>query len=413
MEPTPYTLNDIENALHQGEMRFHFQPKVSFNSGQILGVEALLRWQRDDGTLIPPGDFLPLAESTGFITDITAVMLNELVDDIAKLRAVRPDIQVAFNVSAQDLQSPYLVKMLRSFIRNKRIDAHNIQIEVTETAVIDNDTQAAKVLRELVDLGIECLMDDFGTGYASIDVLSRMPFSAIKIDRGIIHRMSQDERSTQILRSILFMAREMGLRTIAEGIETESEYTYLMTSGCDEGQGFWMGKPQSLDDTLALIQRETVWPNSRLGLLYNAWISHMSYRRQVLDSVNILAVTPREEWGDLPRLTPCHSAKHCQLGHWYGEKGKQGNAADYADLRSHHEEMHEHGELTIALLYEEAEASLIIETMTDFLVSSNRVDARVISLIGATLGRTLNGSLDKSSYAAVPPTVSSSIFKVG
>ena len=131
-------LDEIEHALHHGEFCFYYQPKISFATGQIVGGEALLRWIKPDGTVVPPGEFLPQAEQSGFITNITAVMLPELVDDIEKIRIVKSDAQIAFNISALDLYSPYIVKMLRSFIGSKRINPGNIQIEVTETALVDN-----------------------------------------------------------------------------------------------------------------------------------------------------------------------------------------------------------------------------------------------------------------------------------
>ncbi len=177
------SLAEIEQALHNGEFCFHFQPKISFQTGKIVGGEALLRWNRSDGSMVAPGLFLPQAEDSGFITDITAVMLTELVQDIARLRAIKPDIQIAFNVSALDLHSPYLVKMLRSFIGNQLINPGNIQIEITETAILDSSDRIHATLLDLVALGIEIVMDDFGTGYASLDVLSQLPFSALKLDR--------------------------------------------------------------------------------------------------------------------------------------------------------------------------------------------------------------------------------------
>ena len=142
------THDEIERALHSGDMCFHFQPKISFQTGRITGGEALLRWKTADGGLIAPGMFLPLAEKTGFITDITAVMMTELAQDIARLRALKPDIQVAFNVSALDLHSPYLVKMLRSFIGNRLINPGNIQIEITETAFVK---QSDRIRATLLD----------------------------------------------------------------------------------------------------------------------------------------------------------------------------------------------------------------------------------------------------------------------
>ncbi|HEB79541.1 MAG TPA: EAL domain-containing protein, partial [Rhodospirillales bacterium] len=189
MKANKIQIKEIERALHDGEFCFYYQPKVSFLNGRIVGGEALLRWVKPDGAVIPPGAFLPQCEKSGFITDITAVMLSELIEDIGAIRKVKTDIQVAFNVSSLDLHSPYLVKMLRSFIGSRRIDPGNIQIEITETAIVDSSERIQKSLLDLVALGVEVVMDDYGTGYSSLDVLSRLPFSAIKLDQGVVGRM--------------------------------------------------------------------------------------------------------------------------------------------------------------------------------------------------------------------------------
>ncbi|HEC91077.1 MAG TPA: EAL domain-containing protein, partial [Alphaproteobacteria bacterium] len=166
---------DLENALHNNELKFFFQPKVSFLTGEIVGGEALIRWIKPDGTIVPPNEFIPGAEKSGFITDITAVMLPHLIEDIEAIRPIKPDIQIAFNISALDLHSPYLVKMLRSIIGSRRIDPGNIQIEITETAIVDASPRILAGLLDLVALGIEIVMDDYGTGYSSLDLLSRLP----------------------------------------------------------------------------------------------------------------------------------------------------------------------------------------------------------------------------------------------
>ncbi|MEE8393946.1 MAG: EAL domain-containing protein, partial [Rhodospirillales bacterium] len=312
------TLDEIEQALNNGEFCFYYQPKISFLTGQIVGGEALLRWVKADGTVIPPGDFLPISEESGFITDITAVMLAELVEDIGAIRVAKTDIQVAFNVSALDLLSPYLVKMLRSFIGGRRIDPGNIQIEITETAIIDSSERIHNSLLDLVELGVEIVMDDFGTGYSSLDVLSRLPFSALKLDQGVVRRMAQDARNTHIVRASLFMARELSIKTIAEGVETEAAYNFLMASGCNEAQGYWISRPMPREEFIQLCESKPVWPSSSLGILYNnAWVNHISYTRQVLDAAYTLSLTDPDEWDQLPEMDLSHSPAKCRLGQWY------------------------------------------------------------------------------------------------
>lgn len=395
------TLDDIEAALHSGELCFHFQPKISFQTGRIVGGEALLRWKKDDGTLIAPGAFLPLAEKTGFITDITAVMMTELAQNIARLRVLKPDIQIAFNVSALDLHSPYLVKMLRSFIGNKLINPGNIQIEITETAFVDQNDRIRSTLLDLVALGIEIVMDDFGTGYSSLDVLSQMPFSALKLDQGVVGRMTEDSKNTHIVRSSLQMARELSIKTIAEGVETEAVYTFLLASGCNEAQGFWMSRPQPIEDFIKLIENDPEWPSSELGFLYNAWVNHLSYRRKVLDTVYTMTMSDPNEWKQLPKLDLRHSPAHCRLGQWYRDMDRAGYSADtYKTLEDAHREMHAAGEVLLKTVSAQMDTDSIIEATSDFLKFSEQVDQEVSRIVALSFANSLRNREQKDTEDA-------------
>jgi len=372
---------DLESALHNGEFTFFFQPKVSFLTGQITGGEALIRWIKPDGTIIPPDEFIPDAERSGFITDITAVMLNHLIEDIEAIRAVKPDIQIAFNVSALDLHSPYLVKMLRSFIGSRRIDPGNIQIEITETAVVDASPRIRAGLLDLVALGIEIVMDDYGTGYSSLDLLSRLPFSALKLDQGVVRRMTQDARNTHIVRSSLYMARELSIKTIAEGVEGKGAYAFLMASGCNEVQGFLISPPVPRDQFLDLCTSGKKWPASSIGLLYNAWINHISYRRKVLDLVHTMTITEPVDWDTLPKMDLTHSPSRCRLGQWYLSEGRASSSSDFMRLEEPHRLMHAAGETLIRTTQADEEAGAIVEAIRVFLEYSDVVDAEVSRIV--------------------------------
>ena len=379
------SLADIEDALHGGELCFYYQPKVSFQTGKIVGGEALLRWQKPDGTIVPPGLFLPQAEESGFITDITAVMVSELVQDIAQIRESKPDIQIAFNVSALDLRSPYLVKMLRSYIGNQVINPGNIQIEITETAIVDRSERIHATLLDLVALGIEIVMDDFGTGYSSLDVLSQLPFSALKLDQGVVGRMSADSKNTHIVRSSLLMARDMSIKTIAEGVETEGVYTFLLASGCSEAQGFWMSRPLPIEDFVQILKDDPKWPSSELGFLYNAWDNHLSYRRKVLDTVYTLTRIEPAEWGDMPLLDLRNNAAFCRLGQWYRDIKRAGFTENvYKDLEAVHREMHAAGDNLIKSVRAQLDSEQIVEATNEFLRLSELVDREVSRIITAS-----------------------------
>ncbi|PCI42083.1 MAG: hypothetical protein COB46_01805 [Rhodospirillaceae bacterium] len=392
------TMDEIEAALYGGEFCFHFQPKISFQTGLITGGEALLRWTKSNGRLIPPGDFLPLAEETGFITDITAVMLTELVQDIAKIREHKPDIQIAFNVSAKDLHSPYLVKMLRSFIGNQLINPGNIQIEITETAILDRNERIRKTLLDLVELGVEIVMDDFGTGYSSLDVLSQLPFSALKIDQGVVGRMEKDAKSTHIVRSSLQMARALSIKTIAEGIENEGTYSFLLASGCSEGQGFWMARPMPLFDFIRLLEESPAYPSSEISFFYIAWMNHLTYRGKVLDTVYTLTMSPPDEWQHLPKLDLRHSPAHCRLGQWNPNMGKVGvTRDDYRRLETVHREMHAAGDALIQTVKAQTGTESIIESTDKFFRLSEQVDQEVSRIMSQSFSQNLrNRNTDKT-----------------
>ncbi|MCR4377553.1 MAG: EAL domain-containing protein [Rhodospirillales bacterium] len=390
MPGSDISLEEIEHALHSGEFCFHFQPKISFQTGRIVGGEALLRWKRADGTMTPPGMFLPLAEKAGFITDITAVMLPELAEDIARLRALKSDIQVAFNVSALDLHSPYLVKMLRSFIGNQLINPGNIQIEITETTFVSQNDRIHATLLDLVALGIEIVMDDFGTGYSSLDVLSQLPFSALKLDQGVVGRMSNDSKNTHIVRSSLQLARELSIKTIAEGVESEGVYTFLLASGCNEAQGFWMSRPVPIDDFISLIKQNPKWPSSELGFLYNAWVNHLSYRRKVMDTVYTMTMTPPEEWPNMPKLDLRHSPAHCRLGQWYRDMSRAGFSEDsYKTLENVHREMHAAGDVLLKTVKAQIDTEAVIAATNDFLRFSEQVDQEVSRIVALSFAEGL------------------------
>lgn len=400
------TLAEIENALHSGEMCFHFQPKISFQTGEIVGGEALLRWKQDNGTLIPPGMFLPLAEKTGFITDITAVMMTELAQDIARLRALKPDIQVAFNVSALDLHSPYLVKMLRSFIGNRLINPGNIQIEITETAFVNQNDRIRSTLLDLVALGIEIVMDDFGTGYSSLDVLSQLPFSALKLDQGVVGRMTEDSKNTHIVRSSLQLARELSIKTIAEGVETEGVYTFLLASGCNEAQGFWMARPMPIEDFVRLIKQNPRWPSSELGFLYNAWVNHLSYRRKVLDTVYTMTMTKPDEWPHLPKLDLRHSPAYCRLGQWYHDMGSTNvSESTYRKLEEVHREMHAAGDVLLKTVTARIDTEAVISATNDFLRFSEQVDQEVSRIVAMSFADGLRTRDQSTAWTASTPII--------
>jgi hypothetical protein len=280
--------------------------------------------------------------------------------------------------------------MLRSFIGNRLINPGNIQIEITETAILDRNERIRTTLLDLVALGIEIVMDDFGTGYSSLDVLSQLPFSALKIDQGVVGRMDKDSRSTHIVRSSLQMARALSIKTIAEGIENEGVYSFFLASGCSEAQGFWMARPMPIKDFINILIEDPSWPSSELGSIHNAWVNHLSYRRKVLDTVYTMTMSPPEEWTHLPKLDLRHSPAHCRLGQWSPQMDCAGITKDaYRKLEAVHREMHTLGELLVKTVCAQEGTERIIEATDNFLRVSETVDQQVSRIVSLSFAESL------------------------
>lgn len=259
--------NSLRQAISAGELELHYQPKVDTKTGSILAVEALARWrQRETGRYIPPAEFIALAEETGLIFALGDWVLNEACRQIKEFSEMGiPSFSVAVNISTEQLKQPDFAQKVERILTRYQIHAANLEFELTESLFIENPEQALLILSELKNMGLKLAIDDFGTGYSSLAYLSRLPVDYLKIDRGFVDRVTNDLRSAAIATSIIALGHRMGLKVIAEGIETEAQYHYLAQQHCDQMQGFYFSKPltkQALIDVL--LQQRTN------GLLKNA-----------------------------------------------------------------------------------------------------------------------------------------------
>jgi EAL domain-containing protein (putative c-di-GMP-specific phosphodiesterase class I) len=319
-------IEEIKQALYEGAFVFFYQAKVSFVTGRITGGEALIRWRKPDGTLVPPGLFIPLAEETGFISEITLRMFPVLLDDYQRIREVDPSVHVAFNVSASDLEQEELVVAIERAVEQGRIEASNLRVEVTEAAALSSSPRMREWVQRFVKHGVELALDDFGTGYSSLDAIRKLPFSTIKVDQGIVREMHRSERAAMLVHANVLLAQVLGMEAVAEGIETESIYRALMHSGCREGQGYWMSRPLPLDDYLALLKTKRVWPASHAGLLRTVLMSHVVELRRVMDWVYAARSAPRASTTSL--MPPAEVRSHA-FTKWYEGDGQalSGNRA--------------------------------------------------------------------------------------
>lgn len=236
---------DLRQALGRNELRLVYQPQASVSTGEITGFEALLRW--DSGTRGPlkPDAFIPLAEETGLIVPIGDWVLREACREAASWP--KP-LFIAVNLSAVQLRSPNLPRRVHEILMETGLAAQRLELEVTESALIEDLNLALHSLRQLKALGVRVAMDDFGTGYSSLSNLRAFPFDKIKIDRSFVANVQEDEQSATIVRAILGLCRGLQLSVMAEGVETQAERAFLEQEACAEAQGYHFGRPGPVSD---------------------------------------------------------------------------------------------------------------------------------------------------------------------
>ena len=378
MSAQEITLLELAKGLAREEFLFHYQPKISLLGGRVNGVEALLRWQRPGGAMVSPAHFIPLAEATGFITEISKAMFPRLVSDMQILNDIDSAITVSFNLSSQDFASPEMVELIRSAIQSHQIVADRLQIELTEASIINsNDGNVRNNLNELVKLGVRLAMDDYGTGYSSIDTLSQWPFSVVKLDQGLIGRMVESEKSTTIVQASIRMAHQLGISIVAEGIETSTVYDFLLHAGCTDAQGYWMARPMPLSDFIEFIGGDHRWSALPAGLIHMAQLDHIQWRKTLIDQVTFLAFNPQGGKG-IQGLEAEMSPRDCGLGKWYYGLGQEFRGMPPFDrLEAPHRLLHVQGENLIAA----ARSGESRECITSGLRELTRLSSLVLGLL--------------------------------
>ncbi|MBD2743444.1 EAL domain-containing protein [Coleofasciculus sp. FACHB-1120] len=236
---------DLRHVLERQELRLHYQPIVSLATGQISGFEALVRWQHPTRGLVSPEQFIPVAEETGLILPIGEWVLREACSQLQHWQSAFPNqrgLKMSVNLSGRQFLQPDLIEKIDQILRNTECDPYSLKLEITESAIADNE-DAIAMLEYLRVLGIELSIDDFGTGYSSLSRLFHFPINTLKIDRSFISRMGIGGESLSIVRAIVTLANNLGMDVTAEGIETAQQMQQLRTMGCESGQGYLFSKP--------------------------------------------------------------------------------------------------------------------------------------------------------------------------
>jgi diguanylate cyclase (GGDEF)-like protein/PAS domain S-box-containing protein len=235
---------DLRDGIADGELVAHYQPVISVTGGHIVGAEALVRWNRPGRGLVPPGDFIGVAEETGLITDIWKWMLGEA---LGRLTAWQNDagvpMSMSLNLSARQFSDPSTVDHFVACLEERSVDPKDVVVEITETAAVSDPVRMHEVLSAFRMLNVRIALDDFGTGYSTLAELERTPFDALKIDRSFISRLGSDRRQQSIVAGMVRLAHALGMVVVAEGVETAEQLRQLTDFGVDLAQGYYLGRP--------------------------------------------------------------------------------------------------------------------------------------------------------------------------
>ncbi len=249
-------LGDLRNALGTKQLSINYQPKIDLASGQVIGTEALLRWMHPERGNIPPNDFIPLAENTGLIQGLTRYVLEMVCAQMAewdRLGTEFAHLPVAVNLSARNLLEANFDEFLEDILASHLIEPERLELEVTESALIEDPVRSHQMLHKIAGLGVTLAVDDFGTGYTSMSQLEQMPLSTLKIDRSFTQRLADDPAGATLVKAMVDLAHEFGLEVVAEGVEDAEVTARLRELGCDIGQGYLWSRPvtsEALPDVL-------------------------------------------------------------------------------------------------------------------------------------------------------------------
>jgi diguanylate cyclase len=241
---------DLGRAIERGELEVYYQPQIAVKTGQMVGIEALLRWHHPQRGMISPNTFIPIAEELGLIIPIGEWVLRNACQEFSAFQALQPRLKLSVNLSMGQLQQANFVEMVAGILRETQINPACLQLELTETCLMKQIKTTIYTLQQLKQLGVGIAIDDFGTGYSSLSYLSQLPIDGLKIDHTFVSRLMIDQNAAVISNAIIDMAHRLNLDVIAEGVETQGQLMFLHQLGCDCVQGFLYSRPLTLADTL-------------------------------------------------------------------------------------------------------------------------------------------------------------------
>ncbi|HYQ72637.1 MAG TPA: bifunctional diguanylate cyclase/phosphodiesterase, partial [Gammaproteobacteria bacterium] len=261
----PATRNDINvdrmeldgmlnEDIRRNDLFLVYQPVIEFGSHRVSYLEALVRWRQADGRVLMPGDFVPVAERSGLIRQLSEWIIDTVCRELAMLQQQHPDMRAGINLSMYNLHDLKLKQQIQDALSRHRLRPESLLLEITETGVMLDPDQVVETLGELADMGLSLSIDDFGTGHASLVYLKRLPVHTLKVDKSFVVDMDSDEDNFSIVRATIDLAHSLGLTVTAEGVETGAVYAQLRGMGCDYYQGYYVGRPRGLEFILAWLQ---------------------------------------------------------------------------------------------------------------------------------------------------------------
>jgi EAL domain-containing protein (putative c-di-GMP-specific phosphodiesterase class I) len=243
--------NDLRHAIERSEFVLHYQPKVALDSGALTGFEALLRWNHPTRGLVPPGQFVAALEESGLIVPVGEWVLKEACAQIERWRrAGFTPVPVAVNLSAKQFRRRDLDEVVSSVLAASGVSPALLELEITESCLMEDPDQAVRLLNRLRDAGVRISVDDFGTGYSSLSYLTRLPITALKIDRSFVRDAVTNPEAASIVRAVIDMAHNLRFTVVAEGVETLQQVAFLRKHECDQAQGYFYARPASAEQNI-------------------------------------------------------------------------------------------------------------------------------------------------------------------
>lgn len=247
----------LQQAIYDRQLHLNYQPIVSLETGQLVGLEALVRWRHPEWGLVSPDRFIPVAERTGLIISLGKLVMSEAIQCFGSWRQQFPEyenLSISINLSGLQLFEPDLIPFLDELLRLHSLSGEFLKLEITESVLMENAEAAVKVLEQLKQRNILLSLDDFGTGYSNLMYLQRLPIDTLKIDRSFVTGIEEDGKNLALVEATVNLARSLGLETIAEGVETNQQQTLLFSLGCQYGQGYFFSQPLELEDVVILLR---------------------------------------------------------------------------------------------------------------------------------------------------------------